>query len=76
MREQPLDEKQVKFVEGEKQVLEKLAEAGGLLSQKDLRKTLSFWSEARVSLVVNALEKQGKLKSMKQGRGNILKLIE
>ncbi|MBI3588524.1 hypothetical protein HY095_04980 [Candidatus Micrarchaeota archaeon] len=56
----------------EREVLEQLALSGGILTQKDLRKRLPY-GEARVSLLLSALEKQGKIRRIKQGRGNIIK---
>jgi len=57
----------------EREVMAALEAAGGLLTQKDLRKSLPHWSEARVSLIVTALEASGKLKKIKKGRGNIIR---
>ena len=57
----------------EKEVMAVLDESDGLITQKDLRKALPHWSEARVSLVVTSLEASGKLKKIKKGRGNIIR---
>lgn len=57
----------------EREVMAALDASGGLLTQKDLRKALPHWSEARVSLVVTSLEAAGKLKKIKKGRGNVIR---
>lgn len=44
---------------------------GGRMTQKDLRKEIPH-SEAKVSLMIDDLQSQGKLKKIKKGRGNIL----
>ncbi|MFH0714402.1 MAG: hypothetical protein V1847_01385 [Candidatus Diapherotrites archaeon] len=53
-------------------VLQKLEECGGRLTQKELRDKLPQYSEAMVSLIVAELESEGKVKKIKQGRGNII----
>lgn len=62
-------------VEPQKEDLEFLIkiikEQGSRITQKDLRKKLSL-SEAKVSLMIAELESLGKVKKIKQGRGNII----
>lgn len=53
------------------EVISIMASAGGRITQKDLRKKLNL-SEAKISLMVAELESMGKVKKIKQGRGNIL----
>jgi uncharacterized membrane protein len=60
-------------LEEERDVLNALDASSGLITQKDLRKALPHWSEARVSLVLTSLEAAGKLKKIKKGRGNIIR---
>jgi uncharacterized membrane protein len=60
-------------LEDETRVMKALEEEGGITTQKDLRKRLSSWSEARVSLVLTSLEKLGKLTKIKRGRGNVIR---
>ncbi len=55
-----------------KTVLTKLRDCGGRLTQKELREKLPQYSEAMVSLIVAELESEGKVKKIKQGRGNII----
>ncbi|MEK6923953.1 MAG: hypothetical protein AABW54_01795 [Candidatus Micrarchaeota archaeon] len=45
----------------------------GIATQKELRKRLNAWSEARVSMVLTALEAEGKLVKIKKGRGNVIR---
>ncbi|MBI5065812.1 hypothetical protein HZA97_06250 [Candidatus Woesearchaeota archaeon] len=52
-------------------VLNIIKKEGNRTTQKDLRKQIPY-SEAKISLVVAELEKEGKIKKIKKGRGNIL----
>ncbi len=52
-------------------IIHLLTNAGGRLTQKDLRKHLPY-SEAKVSLAIAELESKGKVQKIKKGRGNIL----
>ncbi len=56
------------------ELLKLLKEKGGAVEQKELRRELP-WSEARVSIEISELEKMGKLKKVKKGRANLVKLI-
>ena len=42
-------------------------------SQKDLRKALNHWSEAKVSMELTELEEMGAIQKLKKGRGNIIR---
>ncbi len=53
-------------------VMKIIKDNGGRIAQKDLRKQLAQWSEAKVSLVVSELEVKGLIEKIKKGRGNIL----
>ena len=55
------------------ELLKLLKEKGGAVEQKELRRELP-WSEARVSIEISELEKMGKLKKVKKGRANLVKL--
>ncbi|RME79214.1 MAG: hypothetical protein D6769_03080 [Methanobacteriota archaeon] len=54
-------------------ILRVMEENGGRITQKELRTTL-HWSEAKLSLALTELESMGKVKRIKQGRGNIVLL--
>lgn len=70
IKENHLDEKEVSKNELE-QVLSIIKSESGRITQKDLRKRLNL-SEAKVSLMVAELQSLGKVKKIKQGRGNII----
>ncbi|MCL7414980.1 MAG: MarR family transcriptional regulator, partial [ANME-2 cluster archaeon] len=55
------------------EVLGIIRQAGGRLTQKELRSKLRC-SEAKVSLMVTDLEDRGLVRKVKQGRGNIVLL--
>ncbi|KAF5412073.1 MAG: hypothetical protein C5S43_02410 [Candidatus Methanocomedens sp.] len=55
------------------ELLDIIQQAGGRLTQKDLRSKMKC-SEAKVSLMVTDLEDRGLLRKVKQGRGNIILL--
>ena len=55
------------------EVLDIILQAGGRLTQKDLRSKMRC-SEAKVSLMVTDLEDRGLVRKVKQGRGNIILL--
>lgn len=57
----------------ERRVIEALAQNDGRLGQKELRKLLG-WSEAKASLVVSELEDLGRVRRIRKGRGNIVRL--
>ena len=46
------------------------------MTQKELRDKLPSVSEAKISLIVSELESMGRVKKIKQGRGNIVVLRE
>lgn len=58
-----------------KKVLEIIEQNEGRLTQKELRQILK-WSEAKTSLVVAELEAIYRIKRIRKGRENILKLIK
>ena len=58
--------------EYKQEILNLLDKQGGAASQKELRNQLP-WSEARVSIELSELEKQGKIKRVKTGRANLIK---
>ncbi len=60
--------------EYKEQILNLLSQRGGAASQKELRRELP-WSEARVSIELSELEKQGKIKRVKTGRANLIKKV-
>ena len=72
IKENHLEEKEVNKDELE-QVLSIIKNESGRITQKDLRKKLNL-SEAKVSLMVAELQSLGKIKKIKQGRGNIIVL--
>ena len=55
------------------EVLAILKRSGNRLTQKELREKMSV-GEAKVSLIISELEQAGKVKKIKQGRGNIIVL--
>lgn len=69
IKEGHLGEKSVK--EELEQVISILKSESGRITQKELHKKLNL-SEAKVSLMVAELESLGKVKKIKQGRGNII----
>lgn len=54
-------------------VMQTLASFGNRASQKDLRKALSQWSEAKVSMELTELEDIGAIQKIKKGRGNVIR---
>ncbi|MBI4052533.1 MAG: hypothetical protein HY394_00670 [Candidatus Diapherotrites archaeon] len=58
------------------EVLDVLRRSGNRLTQKELREKISSVGEAKISLIVSELEAAGKVKKIKQGRGNIIVLKE
>lgn len=52
-------------------ILKIIKEAGGRITQKDIRKQ-SPLSEAKISLIIAELEHENKVKKIKRGRGNII----
>lgn len=52
-------------------ILKIIKEAGGRITQKDIRKQ-SPLSEAKISLIIAELEHENKIKKIKRGRGNII----
>ncbi len=57
------------------EILRIIREAGGRMSQRDLRKALPY-SEAKASLIVSELDARGIVKKYKRGRTNLLVLSE
>ncbi len=56
------------------EILDILESQGGRMTQKDMRKRLRY-SEGKVSLMLLDLEKRGKIRKFKKGRGNVLFLV-
>jgi uncharacterized membrane protein len=56
-----------------KEIIELIKNAGGRITQKELRKKLNC-SEAKVSLMISDLENRGWVQKIKKGRGNIILL--
>jgi uncharacterized membrane protein len=56
------------------EILDILTSQGGRMTQKDMRKRLRY-SEGKVSLMLLDLEKRGKIRKFKKGRGNVLFLV-
>lgn len=54
-------------------VLSEIQKSNGRITQKELRKALSDWSEAKVSMEVTELEEKGVITKLKKGRGNVLR---
>ncbi|WP_292466508.1 hypothetical protein [Methanolobus sp.] len=57
------------------EILDIIQSHGGTMAQKDLRKHLEY-SEGKVSVMLLNLEKWGKLRKVREGRGNILFFTE
>jgi len=57
------------------QIVDKIKDADGRISQLELRKMLPY-SEAKVSLMLTDLESRGLIRRIKKGRGNIIILRE
>lgn len=68
------ESKQVKLTEDQEKVLSEIRKSNGRITQKDLRKNLSHWSEAKVSMEVTELEEKGAITKLKKGRGNVLRI--
>ena len=56
-----------------KNLLVIIKEHGGVMKQRDLRKKLAM-SEAKVSIVLAELESRGKIRKIKKGRSNIIRI--
>lgn len=54
-------------------VMQALTSFGNRASQKDLRKALNHWSEAKVSMELTELEELGAIQKIKKGRGNVIR---
>lgn len=54
-------------------VLQTLSSFNNRASQKDLRKALNHWSEAKVSMELTELEDIGAIQKIKKGRGNVIR---
>lgn len=61
------------LTDAQKTVLNALDTFNGRASQKELRKALAAWSEARVSMELTELEDRGLIRKIKRGRGNIIR---
>jgi uncharacterized membrane protein len=72
--EREKDEKKAELDEDGRRVLDLIEKYEGRITQKELREILK-WSEAKTSLVIAELEVLGKIRRIKKGRENILKLI-
>ncbi len=72
LNEQKLPEKVVER-SFEDVVIEFIKEAGGRVTQKDIRKRFPA-SEAKISLMLSELEHDGVVRKLKKGRGNIVLL--
>lgn len=59
----------------EEEILEILREKGGSCSQKDLYRDLEM-SQAKVSIILNNLEERGLVRRFREGRENIVHLME
>lgn len=57
----------------QKRVLKTLESLDNRAPQKELRKALSPWGEAKVSLELTELEDKGYLRKIKMGRGNVIR---
>ncbi|MEM2890715.1 MAG: hypothetical protein QW358_05210 [Candidatus Hadarchaeum sp.] len=57
------------------EILDKVKEAGGRITQLELRDKLPY-SEAKVSLMLTDLENRGLIRRIKKGRGNVIILSE
>lgn len=58
-----------------REVMKIIKENDGHMYQKEVRDILN-WSEAKMSVTIAELEREGKVKRFKKGRDNLLKLIE
>lgn len=65
------EQQEEKVDEDINKIINLLKENSGRLTQKELRKHFPL-SEAKISLLIAQLEKEGKLEKIKKGRGNIL----
>jgi len=54
-----------------RETLEIIVEAGGRITQKELRTKLRY-SEAKVSLILTDLERRGYIEKVRKGRGNVV----
>jgi uncharacterized membrane protein len=72
-RKEKIEEKKPELDEHAREVIEALKKSGNRLTQKELREKVSI-GEAKVSLIVSELEKEGIVKKIKKGRGNIIVL--
>lgn len=54
-------------------IIKMLRKNNGRMTQKEIRKEIPL-SEAKISLMVSELEKEGKVEKIKKGRGNIIVL--
>jgi len=61
------------FTADQTKVMQALSSFGNRASQKDLRKALHFWSEAKVSMELTELEDLGIIQKIKKGRGNVIR---
>ena len=57
------------------EILDLIRSHKGRITQKDLRSKLDY-SEVKVSLLLSELEKRGKIKKFRNGRENIVLLLE
>ncbi|MBI2445407.1 hypothetical protein HYV43_03400 [Candidatus Micrarchaeota archaeon] len=57
----------------QQKVMQALSSFGNRASQKDLRKALGQWSEAKVSMELTELEDIGVIQKIKKGRGNVIR---
>ncbi|HLD75643.1 MAG TPA: hypothetical protein VI874_01370 [Candidatus Norongarragalinales archaeon] len=57
----------------QKRVLQTLESLNNRAPQKELRKAMNEWSEAKVSLELTELEDAGLIRKIKKGRGNVIK---
>lgn len=57
------------------EIVDKIKEAGGRITQLELREKLPY-SEAKVSLMLTDLENRGLIRRIKKGRGNVIILSE
>ncbi|VVC71897.1 Uncharacterised protein [uncultured archaeon] len=58
----------------QRKMLDVIGSMDGRVSQKELRKALAPWSEAKVSMELTELEDGGLIRKIKKGRGNIIRL--
>ena len=57
----------------QQKVMQCLSSFNNRASQKDLRRALDHWSEAKVSMELTELEEMGAIRKLKKGRGNIIR---